>query len=117
MRSIAPVAATQRRVFRDHHFGDVYRAAERSTHAAEYEAREVLAGRDQFAVGKFRNVQVDVPVVEAIADLEGQHAIELRDVDEHPRAGIDFAADGNLAGVRVPVIIGSGAQSKDTLIL
>ena len=82
----------------------------------EDEPSELLAGRDQFAVRELRHVDVDVAMIEPIANLGGEDAIEQREVDDHPGVRIQRTANCDVADVAVTVIALARAETEDLRI-
>jgi hypothetical protein len=65
---------------------------------------------------RFSPVQVDVPMVEPISNLGRQHAIEGREVHEHPGGVIDRAGHRDIAHVAVAVIVGARTIPEDLTV-
>jgi len=73
----------------------------------EYEPGEILVRRNETAFGKFRNVGVDVPMVEPVPYLFGEYPVKI--IERIGEAGdwIDFTCDGYIAYVAVAVVAGT----------
>jgi hypothetical protein len=76
---------------------------------------DVFRSRD--SVRELRNLMVEVAVVINGDDFALENVLELLEVDDEARNGIDFAGDGHLERVVVAVSLTVGALTEDALVL
>src|SRR4051812_17868629 len=118
--SALAVARAECAVFRHHDIHHARRCAlalEASRDAREDEAREILTGWYELPLAEFRDVDVDVPMVESLLHLFVQDAIEDGEIDDHSGHLVDLSADGDIARIAVSVIARPRAETEDGLVL
>ncbi|HEX4684926.1 MAG TPA: hypothetical protein VH277_19560 [Gemmatimonadaceae bacterium] len=116
-RSVAAIGRAQRRIFGHNDFLDAERIVEFRLDAVENETRELFTSRYELAVGKLGNIEIDVAVIESVADFNREDSIEQPEIDDHSCFVIDRSADGHVTGVAVPVVVLARAEAKRFFIL
>src|SRR5258708_27638021 len=95
----------ERSIFRHGNARDLHMIAQCGLHAPEDVSREILSGGHEPAVRELRDVQIDIAVIETIADFTLQHGVQPAQVNEKPGYGIDGSRDSDVADVTVTMVI------------
>src|SRR5690348_10387940 len=76
---------------------------------------DVLRGRDNSP--HEIDVAVEVAMVHGVDELAAKDAVHVLEVDDHPRGGVERAADRHLDHVVVAVVRGAGAEDLAVLLV
>src|SRR5438552_7952760 len=63
------------------------------------------------------DVAIEVAVVDRVDELAAQDAVDVLQVHDHPRCGVERTTDGDLDHVVVPVVGDAGAEDLAVLLL
>ena len=78
--------------------------------------RELLACRNEFAVGEFRHVEIDIAMIESLSDFDAQHVVEYAEIDDHSRFGIDGTGDSHVTHIAMAVKVFPCATPEHTFV-
>jgi len=110
-------ASPQRLIFGDDDLDNSNYVAESGLYVLKDKTRELFAGRNQFAISELGYIEIDVAMIESLADFDAQDVVEHPEVDEHSRFVCDGSGHCDFTGVTVPMKALTRTASKDALVL